>query len=147
MLVSLAAPFGACLVQLAISRSRKYSADAYAAKISGDHLLWRMRCESYLERRQIVFEEPSSPGAASLFIVNPLHGRAANWFSTHPPTQERISRLTQLAARASDQSERQAQQERMSRRRAQGAAVRFNWTSQINHSASYMLSSQFFTLI
>ncbi len=120
MLVSLAAPFGACLVQLAISRSRKYSADAYAAKISGDPFALANALRKLSGASADVFEEPSSPGAASLFIVNPLHGRAANWFSTHPPTQERISRLTQLAARASDQSERQAQQERMSRRRAQG---------------------------
>lgn len=86
------APLGAGVIQMAISRSREYLADAFAAKISGDPLALASALRKLSGSTESVYEEPS-PAAASLFIVNPLHGGIGNLFSTHPPTEERIRRL------------------------------------------------------
>lgn len=90
------APVGALLLQMGISRSREYLADAYASRISGDPLALADALHKLTTASQHVLQEPS-PATASLFIVNPLHGGIANWFSTHPPAEERIDRLTAMA--------------------------------------------------
>lgn len=90
-------PVGAALVQMGISRSREYLADAYGAQISGDPRALASALQKLTTGRQEVLEQPS-PAAASLFIVNPLHGGIANWFSTHPPAEERIDRLLAMAS-------------------------------------------------
>ena len=89
---------GALLVQLAISRSREYKADYSGAKTIGQPLVLASALEK-LEvanrRRPITF---GSPASQSLFIVNPFSGGAfVRIFSTHPPIQERIARLRDLA--------------------------------------------------
>lgn len=89
---ALVAPIGAALVQMAISRSREYLADAYAAEITGDPRALASALKKLSNSTDQIEEEPE-PATASLFIVNPLHGGMANWFSTHPPTEERIERL------------------------------------------------------
>ncbi|QDU29291.1 hypothetical protein ETAA8_43990 [Anatilimnocola aggregata] len=90
------APLGATLVQLGISRSREYVADTIAAEITGDpEGLARALEKLSLASGQTSRVEPElSLATASLFIVNPMIGRGAvSWFSTHPPTQDRIRRL------------------------------------------------------
>jgi len=92
------APIAALLVQLAISRSREYKADYSGAKTIGQPLVLASALEK-LEvanrRRPITF---GSPASQSLFIVNPFSGGAfVRIFSTHPPIQERIARLRDLA--------------------------------------------------
>ncbi len=92
------APIAALLVQLAISRSREYKADYSGAKTIGQPLALASALEK-LEvanrRRPITF---GSPASQSLFIVNPFSGGAfVRIFSTHPPIQERIARLRDLA--------------------------------------------------
>ncbi len=92
--VSFMAAIAASLVQLAISRSREYGADAGAAQLVGDPsgLISALRkLEMGAQRVPLA----SNPATAHLFIVNPLRGggRMAKLFSTHPPMEERIRRL------------------------------------------------------
>jgi heat shock protein HtpX len=89
------APLAATLIQLALSRSREYEADRDGARLIGDgEPLARAleKLEAYSRRVPMVVPKE----VAALFIVNPLNGRRvsfANWFSDHPPTEERIQRL------------------------------------------------------
>ena len=93
LLFAVLAPIAAMLVQLAVSRSREFQADASGARLAG---------RSYglakaLEKIEVAsrFEPlPATPATAHLFIVNPLSAQSfARLFSTHPPTEERIARL------------------------------------------------------
>lgn len=91
------APIAASLIQLGISRAREFQADAGGAKILGDALPLASALEKleWAAKRQPL---AASPATASLYIVNPLSGGSAlKWFSTHPPTKERIARLRALA--------------------------------------------------
>jgi len=92
------APIAAMLIQLAVSRSREYQADAGGAKISGDPLSLASalrKLEAVSSRRPM---EAPRPATAHLFIVNPLRGRGlTSLFSTHPPMEERIKRLEAMA--------------------------------------------------
>lgn len=87
------APLAAMLIQFAISRSREYQADATGAAICGrpGSLASALgKLENY--NRQVPMNV--NPATAQMYIVNPLSARKfANLFSTHPPIQERISRL------------------------------------------------------
>jgi heat shock protein HtpX len=90
------APLAALLVQMAISRSREYAADAYGAKLVGTGRPLAgalLRLDAWSRRIPSAVE----PATAHLFIVNPLSaGAIASLFSTHPPTEERVRRLQQL---------------------------------------------------
>jgi heat shock protein HtpX len=96
--MSILAPLAATLIQLAISRSREYQADASGAQLlhSGEHLARALeKLESAAQRVPL----NASPQTAHLFIVNPLSGRSLmNLFSTHPPLEERIRRLREMHA-------------------------------------------------
>ena len=98
LLFALVAPIAASLVQLAISRSREYVADATAARLTGDP----EALATALERLAFAADRlPAQvePATASLYIVNPLTGSGlASLFSTHPPMEERIVRLRALLA-------------------------------------------------
>ncbi len=91
------APIAATLIQLAISRTREFGADAAGARIAGDPIALASalrKLEAGSARRLPTVD----PATAHMYIVNPLHGGAiASLFSTHPPTAERIARLEQLA--------------------------------------------------
>ncbi|MEN8198582.1 MAG: zinc metalloprotease HtpX [Thermodesulfobacteriota bacterium] len=90
------APLGASLIQMAISRSREYQADATGAAICGHPRSLAsalQQLENFNRRRPM----DVNPATAQMYIVNPLSGgRLANLFSTHPPIQERIKRLGAL---------------------------------------------------
>jgi heat shock protein HtpX len=92
------APIAAMLVQMAISRSREFAADAGAARITGRPLSLAnalRRLEQAADRREPV---TASPATAHMFIVNPLRGGGImKLFSTHPPIEERIERLSAIA--------------------------------------------------
>jgi len=94
------APLAAMLVQMAISRSREYSADRLGAEICGQPL-WLASALAKIQNfaRRIPNETAEeAPATASMFIINPLSGRGFdNWFSTHPNTENRIAALQQLA--------------------------------------------------
>lgn len=99
--LAIIAPIAATFVQLAISRSREYGADATGAELSGDPLALASALAK-LERGNAAVQlhtAGDNPATSSLFICNPLSGRqVARWFSTHPPIAERIRRLEQMAA-------------------------------------------------
>jgi heat shock protein HtpX len=92
------APIAATLIQLAVSRSREYQADATGAHVSHDPLALASALRK-LERASQAMPSPvAQPAFAHLYIVNPLSGQTfANLFSTHPPLEERIARLEKMA--------------------------------------------------
>lgn len=96
ILMMFLAPLAAMMVQMAISRSREYGADALGARLCGDPG-WLVSALQKLEsssRRTPLREAEAHPSAAHLFIVNPLSaGSLAGLFSTHPPMRARIQRL------------------------------------------------------
>ncbi|NBC41993.1 zinc metalloprotease HtpX [Corallococcus exiguus] len=95
----LVAPIAATLLQLAVSRSREYGADATGAELCGDpdalaSALLKM------ERGAEAMPYDRAPATSHLFIVNPLHhGGVMSLFSTHPPIPERVRRLREMSAR------------------------------------------------
>ena len=91
------APIAALLIQMAISRSREFGADQTGAQIDGDPMALASALEK-LEAWSKRIPLNVNASAAHLFIVNPLSGQfLAGLFSTHPPIQERIKRLRQMA--------------------------------------------------
>jgi heat shock protein HtpX len=100
LLVMILAPLAAMLVQMAISRTREYSADRMGAEICGQPL-WLARALQKIEQlARGVINEPAerNPASAPLFIVNPLRiGGIDSLFRTHPPTADRVRRLRELA--------------------------------------------------
>jgi heat shock protein HtpX len=97
LLALILAPFAAMLIQLAVSRSREYGADATGARLVGypDGLIGALRKLQAAAQR--IPMRAADPATAHLFIVNPLSGRSlSGLFSTHPPVEQRIERLMAL---------------------------------------------------
>ena len=99
LIMMVVAPIAAALIQMAISRSREYLADATGAKICGrPHSLASAlkRLEEWNHRIPMHI----NPATAQMYIVNPLTaGNFAQLFSTHPPIEDRIRRLLAMAGR------------------------------------------------
>jgi len=93
ILMAVVAPLAAMLVQLAVSRSREFGADASGARLAGR--TWGL--SKALEKLDMAAHQvpmQANPATAHMFIVNPLSGRNfATLFSTHPPLEDRIARL------------------------------------------------------
>jgi heat shock protein HtpX len=93
--MAILAPIAALIIQMAISRSREYQADAGAARLIGDGeplAQALLKLESYSNRIPAMV----NPNQASNYIVNPLGGRKAQFsklFSTHPAVEDRVARL------------------------------------------------------
>lgn len=86
-------PLAAMLIQMAVSRSREYMADATGAEIAGNS---QGLANALLKLEQGVqrFPMQANPATSHLFIVNPFSGRALmKLFSTHPPIEERVKKL------------------------------------------------------
>jgi heat shock protein HtpX len=98
LVAAILAPIAASLIQLAISRTREYQADASGARLSHNPLYLAnalRKLEAANERMPL----DAGPATAHLFIVNPLSAQGlTRLFSTHPPIEERIRRLEQMAA-------------------------------------------------
>ena len=97
------APIAAALIQMAISRSREYSADEGGAEICGNpnYLASALEKIEYYAVHGAQLPE-ATPATAHMCIINPLTGRDISFkslFSTHPDTQERIARLREQAQR------------------------------------------------
>jgi heat shock protein HtpX len=96
--LAILAPLAAGLIQMALSRSREFQADASGAHLLGEgEPLARAleKIEAYAKRVPM----DVNPAEATLYIINPLTGRQVNFaklFSTHPPTEERIARLREF---------------------------------------------------
>ncbi|WP_084736045.1 zinc metalloprotease HtpX [Cystobacter ferrugineus] len=99
--VLLVAPIAATLLQLAVSRSREYGADATGAQLCGDPDALADALLK-LERGAELMPYDRAPATSHLFIVNPLSGGAImGLFSTHPPIPERVRRLREMGAHTS----------------------------------------------
>lgn len=93
LVMMIVAPIAALLIQMAISRSREFMADEGGAQIAGNPLSLANALRK-LDARAQQIPMDASPATAHMFIVNPLHGGGLmKLFSTHPPMEERISRL------------------------------------------------------
>lgn len=94
--MSILGPLAAAVIQMAISRTREFQADASAARLTKKP----NALASALERLQSAAERTPfnvNPATSHLFIVNPLSGRSLlRLFSTHPPVEERVKRLRAL---------------------------------------------------
>ncbi len=94
------APMAAMLVQMAISRTREYSADRGGAEICGNPLWLASALEKIAGGGRVIENETAeaNPGTAHMFIINPLTGTAIDsLFTTHPNTASRIAELQKLA--------------------------------------------------
>lgn len=95
-------PLAATIIQMAISRTREFKADAGAAELTG-HPEWLVsalsKLDTYAKSRTM---QNATPQSAHMFIINPFSGVLGNLsklFSTHPSTQDRISRLNEIRAK------------------------------------------------
>ena len=90
------APLAAMLIQMAVSRSREYQADASGAKLTHNPEGLASALGKLGQATKMIPMD-ANPATAHLFIVNPLSGQALmNLFSTHPPLEERIARLRKM---------------------------------------------------
>lgn len=98
LVMAIVAPLAATMIQLAVSRSREYAADAAAAKYT--HKPWALASAlDKLHQLNQRYPMGAQQATAHLFIVNPLSGGGfSRLFSTHPPVAERIQRLQAMRA-------------------------------------------------
>lgn len=96
LLMMILAPLAAMMIQMAISRTREFGADASAAKYTGNPgglISALQKLEGYSKRIPM----DVSPAMSHMFIIKPFNGQSfAKLFSTHPPTEERIAHLQSL---------------------------------------------------
>ncbi|MGM9513384.1 zinc metalloprotease HtpX [Roseateles sp. DB2] len=100
LIVMILAPIAASLIQMAISRAREFEADRGGAEISGDPAALASALDKIHRYAQGIPLETTErhPETAQMMIMNPLSGSGIkSLFSTHPPTEERIARLMELA--------------------------------------------------
>jgi heat shock protein HtpX len=100
LVMAIVAPIAAMMIQMAVSRSREYLADASGAEICGRPLALAGALRKLHNASQAIPLHDARPATAHMFIVNPLTGGGMmSLFSTHPPMEERIARLESLATR------------------------------------------------
>jgi heat shock protein HtpX len=107
IVMMIAAPFAAMLVQMAISRTREYAADNLGARICGNPMSLASALSRIENAAQQIpnIEAERNPATAHMFIINPLTGQGMdNLFSTHPSTENRIAALQALAAEMGGQN-------------------------------------------
>jgi heat shock protein HtpX len=98
LLAVIPAAIAAMLIQLAISRTRESKADEVGARTIGDPLALASALSKLEQGNAAQPLTSGSPATGSLYIVNPFRGRSImSWFSTHPPTEERIRALQAMA--------------------------------------------------
>lgn len=101
LVAMIVAPFAAMIVQMAVSRTREYSADRRGAEICGNPLWLSSALEKIATSAGRIVNDNAerNPATAHMFIINPLNGqRMDNLFSTHPNTENRIAALEAMAA-------------------------------------------------
>jgi heat shock protein HtpX len=110
LVAMIVAPLAAMLVQMAISRTREYSADRRGAEICGNPLWLASALQKISGAAQTIHNDDAerNPATAHMFIINPLSGeRMDNLFSTHPNTDNRVAALRDMASEFSQASTRQ----------------------------------------
>jgi heat shock protein HtpX len=96
--MAIIAPIAAMLIQMAVSRSREYLADEGGARICGRPLALANALRKLDTSSRMLPMQEARPATAHMFIVNPLTaGGLLQLFSTHPPMEDRIARLEQMA--------------------------------------------------
>jgi len=96
LVMAILAPIIALIIQMAISRSREYAADAEGARIAGTPL-GLMAALQKIDAAASRYRLNAGPATAHLFIINPLKGRSfSGLFRTHPSTEDRIERLRRM---------------------------------------------------
>ena len=101
LLAIFVAPIAALIIQMAISRSREFEADAAGAKIHGNseslaQALIKLENWSKNPQAQAIAQQQVQAAAAHQYIVNPLRGGLSGLFRTHPTTEERVEKLRSL---------------------------------------------------
>jgi len=91
-------PIIAMLLQMAISRSREFSADAGGSEISGNPLALASALQKISRGNQTNHLRNTNPSTAHMFIISPFLGGLGKLFSTHPPVEQRIAKLEEIAA-------------------------------------------------
>ena len=97
LLVAIGAPFAAMLIRMAISRVREYSADRGGSDISHKPLALASALGKLQRGVKLAPMAHGNPAHSHMFIVNPFFGGLQKLFSTHPPVEERIRRLQEIA--------------------------------------------------
>ncbi len=101
ILVYILGPIAAMMLQMALSRSREYLADAYAARITGRPDMLASALQRIAGYNAEVPMRNAEPATANMMIVNPLSGKGImGLFSTHPPMAKRIERLNAMPVEA-----------------------------------------------
>lgn len=97
LLVFIVGPIAAMLIQMAVSRTREYAADEYAARLMGDPEPLASALESLGRQVPMIPSRTAQPETAHMYIANPLRMEGlAGLFATHPPVSDRVRRLRQL---------------------------------------------------
>ena len=98
LVMMIVAPIAAMIVQMAISRTREYEADKGGAQLAGNPAGLANALLKLEKGSQLVPMQDAKPATAHMFIVNPLTGGGLmKLFSTHPPIEERVKRLNEMA--------------------------------------------------
>lgn len=97
LLIVVGAPLAAMAIRMAISRTREFAADEGGAEISGKPRSLASALGKLQRGVQLVPMSRGNPAHSHMFIVNPFFGGLQKMFSTHPPTEERIRRLQEMA--------------------------------------------------